>query len=46
MEEFNLLEVRINTNTLQVNTICITSAWFIARYGKNVQCEAMLPNSK
>lgn len=30
--DFNLLEVIINT--LQVNTVCITSEWLIARYGK------------
>lgn len=30
--DFNLLEVI--TNTLQVNTVCITSEWLIARYGK------------
>lgn len=34
--DFNLLEVRTNTNTLQVNTICITNDWFIARYGEKM----------
>lgn len=43
---FNLLEVRINTDTLQFNTICIANAWLLQDAEKNVECGAMLPNSK
>jgi len=42
--DFNLLEISTNPNTLQVNTICTTSGWFIARYGKKCTAWSCAPN--